>query len=58
MDNEGRNDDAEGVTDAARHFGAGVSSDALAAMARFPPASLKDDFSWREMDLTAPLAES
>ena len=58
MDNDGRNEDAEGVTEAARRFGAGVSPDAPASMARFPPASLNDDFSWREMDLTAPLAES
>ena len=45
MDNEGQNDDAEGVTDAARRFGAGVSPDAPASMERrctgvdgaFPP---------------------
>jgi len=46
------------VTEAARRFGAGVSPDASAAMARFPPASLKDDFNRRETIATAPFAES
>ena len=59
MDSESRSDDTEGVTAAGRRrLGAGVSSDTSAAIARLPPASTKDDLSWREMDLMAPWAES